>query len=86
MSLAPKPSWMIRRLAFLGDSSYSLYLLHIMLLDCFFLIKGPELDAGSINPLTLALLFTMICTFIAHLAYKYIERRLTIATRKIMRA
>jgi peptidoglycan/LPS O-acetylase OafA/YrhL len=70
--------------SFMGDSSYSLYLLHILLLDCFFLTVGFYFSS-SVNPLVLAVLLTIVSVVISQLAYSHVERHLTTAARQIMR-
>ena len=63
----------VKRISFLGDSSYSLYLLHILLIDLFFrayLVFFPKLGLGYVG---LCLALTVLCIIIAHAFYALVE-------------
>jgi len=76
----------IKKFAFLGDSSYSLYLLHVVLIDAaIFLALGwysPIKENGVIiGPLAMVGVCFMIaayCVAAALLCYEFIERRLLV--------
>lgn len=78
-------TWIVRKLAPLGDSSYSLYLLHILLIDLFFITVAGHFDVSGIAPVPLALLVTFLCGMVAHGAYYCVERHLTVAAQNMMR-
>lgn len=66
----------IRKISFLGDSSYSLYLIHILMIDAFlnaYLAIVPSPKVGFF-PICLAL--TALCVLVAIVFYKLIERRI----------
>jgi len=83
----------IKRFAFLGDSSYSLYLLHVVLIDAVILIAitfySPTIDhVMLIGPLGIAGICFMIAAFciaVALVSYEFIERRLLASLHYLQR-
>jgi exopolysaccharide production protein ExoZ len=66
----------IERCAFLGNSSYSLYLLHVLLIDLFLgftLWMFPNLRFGYLE---ICIVFTVLSIATAHVFHELIERRL----------
>jgi exopolysaccharide production protein ExoZ len=76
-------SW-VRHFAFLGDSSYSLYLIHIMLIDMIVLILRHQLQV-KVGGIWLAPLVTVICVFFALLYYELVENRMLTLLRRLLR-
>jgi exopolysaccharide production protein ExoZ len=77
---------LVRTSSFLGDSSYSLYLLHILLIDIFFgafLAVFPQTKFGYI---AICLGFTAFCVAIAYLSYEIVERRVVTSLQAIVRS
>jgi peptidoglycan/LPS O-acetylase OafA/YrhL len=74
----------INTFSFLGDSSYSFYLLHIVLIDAIVLltvrlngsVKSQEVDFGSFWSGVITLSITVCCVTVAHLSYKFLKRRI----------
>lgn len=74
----------IRRWSLLGDSSYSLYLLHVMLIDIvvFSILRISqtanlqEVPIGSAGMIGIVLAISVSCIAVAHASYLLIERRL----------
>jgi exopolysaccharide production protein ExoZ len=74
----------IRNYAFMGDSSYSLYLLHVVLIDgVIFLaihldgsLKAQATTAGTVWWIMISLAITIYCVAVAYVSYEVIERRL----------
>lgn len=81
----------MRKTAFLGDSSYSLYLLHVMLIDAVLLIVIPRLPAGlQPNTTFLGILVTYLglivfCILVAFIAYELIEKRIIHGLQRLHR-
>jgi exopolysaccharide production protein ExoZ len=65
-----------QRLSFLGDSSYSLYLLHILLIDLFFKAYLTMFSDPGFGYVAMCLVFTVLCIIIAFVLYELIERRI----------
>ena len=65
----------VQRLSFLGDSSYSLYLLHILLLDIFFRAFLVIFPNSGFAYLAICSVLTVLCIIVALLLYELIERR-----------
>jgi exopolysaccharide production protein ExoZ len=80
-----KLCWFIKKLYFLGDSSYSLYLLHILLIDVFFLFALSYIHISNASAAYFAFLITCLCGAVAALAYKFIERHLVGSLQKAAR-
>lgn len=77
------PSWLIRRFSFLGDSSYSLYLLHILTIDAVLLSAIRFLDLSRVSALSIVVVLALVCTAVALVLYSLIERRLIREMRAI---
>ena len=83
--------FLLKRLSFLGDSSYSLYLLHIVLIDAMLLLaltfnklnKLPMVPARVSGMIVVCLAATALCVAIAQVLYKLIELKLIIALQKL---
>jgi len=81
---------LIRRSSFLGDSSYSLYLLHVLLIDVVIVLatrSGGSIaiyaqQIGSFGIISVCSVLTIYCIIIAMISYELIERRL-IAVQRI---
>jgi exopolysaccharide production protein ExoZ len=66
-----------QKVAELGDSSYSLYLIHAILLNgMFYATSRLILDLGLLERVVLCVLFSMACCATAIICFKFIERRL----------
>jgi exopolysaccharide production protein ExoZ len=71
----------VKRLAFLGDSSYSLYLIHILIIDVNVrLISRLELQR-IVGGLVLCFLITGACIICAIVCYEFVERKLLLSLR-----
>jgi len=79
---------MVSKLARLGDSSYSLYLLHILLIDAALIPLARSGLMGSLSFLLIPLCFalTVLCITMAHLAYEFLERPLLTRLQTLSRA
>jgi exopolysaccharide production protein ExoZ len=75
--------FVIKNCSFLGDSSYSLYLLHIVLIDAAMLL-AIYLDGsvrihvsliGTSGMMIVCFLITAYCVAVAYISYELIERR-----------
>jgi exopolysaccharide production protein ExoZ len=83
----------IKNLSFFGDSSYSLYLLHIVLIDAVILAvfrfdNSANVHAvylGSLGMMTVCILITFYCVATAFASYELIERRVVGFLQKIVR-
>jgi exopolysaccharide production protein ExoZ len=73
---------LIKKCSFLGDSSYSLYLLHIMLIDAAILL-ALHLDSsigthitliGGVGMTIVSLAISVYCVVVALISYEFIER------------
>jgi peptidoglycan/LPS O-acetylase OafA/YrhL len=73
----------MKKLSFLGDSSYSLYLLHIILMDVV-IFAALYLDVsirthahliGTFGMLIVCLAIVAYCVAVAFICYEQIERR-----------
>ena len=74
----------VKKWSFLGDSSYSLYLLHIVLIDAAVMFAiylnasiGSHADpAGLFTMLVICFAMTLYCVIAALISYELVERRL----------
>ena len=81
----------IKRWSFLGDSSYSLYLLHVLLIDAFIELilrtnaglMGFALQQGLLGTAGLCCLLIGYSVIVALIAYQLLERRLTWLLRNL---
>jgi exopolysaccharide production protein ExoZ len=73
----------VRRLAFLGDSSYSLYLIHIMLIDVIMQVTRDRLRL-KVDGIWLIMLVTAICIALSLVYYQSIEKKLITSLRKLL--
>lgn len=64
------------RFSFLGDSSYVLYLLHILLIDIWLATPLVRLASTPIGAIMLCLLITALCCVAAIIVYNIFERRM----------
>lgn len=65
------------KMAMLGDSSYSLYLIHALLLKgMFYATSRLVSELGMLERIVLCVLFSAACCAIAVIFFKFIERRL----------
>ena len=70
------PSFVLKY-SFLGDSSYSLYLLHLLVIGAFFkLFPGLAGDQPTYIYVLIPLLLTGLCVLICVASYELVERRL----------
>lgn len=75
---------LIRKLSFLGDSSYSLYLIHILLIDVAIVLTlkfGYSVEtlarqAGSIAIISVCLVIVLYCIVVGLILHESIERKL----------
>jgi exopolysaccharide production protein ExoZ len=79
MNRGLRPS--LKKLAFLGDSSYFLYLSHILLLDVLLLAPLVALPKSAATAIVMSLVLAAICAFIAAIFFSTFERRLLAALR-----
>ena len=68
----------VQRCSFLGDSSYSLYLIHILLLDLFFRALIAAFGKPDSAYLVICLALTALCILAALVLYELVEHRLVI--------
>ena len=66
----------VRRLSFLGDSSYSLYLLHLLVIDLLITAIIPFYRISISTNVALCLTLIPVCVVVAHLLFLLVERRL----------
>ncbi len=78
------PSW-IKKFAFLGDSSYSLYLLHILLIDVF--IASYKMMFGELNSGSMSVIvgLTMFCVIVSFASYELVERNLITSIQLVLK-
>ncbi len=74
----------VKRFSPLGDSSYSLYLVHAMILPPLTMLTAGVFGASLWAALTLAVLLTLVCIAVAHGVYLWLERPLIGAVRKFI--
>lgn len=72
---AALPNW-IKRIAFLGDSSYSLYLIHMLLIRLMMGAISAALLPNVAYREALVLLFLFVCCFTSLACYRFVERPL----------
>jgi exopolysaccharide production protein ExoZ len=75
-------SW-VRRFAFLGNSSYSLYLIHIMLIDVMVLIVHDLIQLKVVGGIWLIVVVIAICVVCALVYYELVEKNLVVSLRKL---
>ncbi len=83
----------IRRCSFLGDSSYSLYLLHVVLIDAVIFLAIPILGPwstsnfqfGAFGMIAIWLAIPMYCVGVALVSYQFIERRMLRQLQRLYR-
>jgi len=86
-------SRLIRKCSFLGDSSYSLYLIHVVLIDIVIVlainsggwVKGYAQNVGSAGMIFVCCVTTAYCIVVALISYELIERRLVGRLRDFFR-
>ncbi len=66
----------VQRLSFLGDSSYSLYLLHLLVIDLVIAAIAPIYHASMSTNVAFCVTLIPVCVIIAHLLFFLVERRL----------
>jgi exopolysaccharide production protein ExoZ len=66
----------ILKLSFLGDSSYSLYLIHILIARLFLRAYATFVPEYSIGYVLLSLFCTVSCVVIAIVLYQFVEKRM----------
>jgi exopolysaccharide production protein ExoZ len=74
---------LIRAISFLGDSSYSLYLLHIMLVDAFLYSMGLFLPLPTLEPLVICTLLTILCCLVSIFCYHFIEHPMLLYLQRV---
>ena len=83
----------VRRLSFLGDSSYSLYLLHILLIDAVIFLTMRMISSahdyslwiGTSGMIIIGLVIAACCIGISTALYELVERRLVIFLQNFYR-
>jgi exopolysaccharide production protein ExoZ len=76
---------LIEKISFLGDSSYSLYLLHVMLIDAFLYSMNLLFSVGEFEPLVICAVLTLQCCIVAILCYKLIEHPMLVILQSLAR-
>ncbi len=76
-------------LKWLGDRSYSIYMLHVLVQDIFnflvrFLLKKSSWDLGLFDQLLLLCVSTIAVIILSHFSYIYLEKRITKSLRSII--
>jgi len=74
-------SKLVQRWSWLGDSSYSLYLLHILLIDVTLMLSTylhPQFESALGTSAVFIVLLTL-CILVSIVAYNYVERPLVLA-------
>jgi len=71
----------VKRLSPLGDSSYSLYLVHAMLLPPSTMLAASAFGASLWTAIALAVALTLVCIVVAHGVYLWLERPLISGVR-----
>jgi exopolysaccharide production protein ExoZ len=74
----PRP---VQGLSFLGDSSYSLYLLHLLVIDLLITAVLPIYRVSMTANVALCLTLIPVCVIVAHLSFQLIESRLVATLR-----
>jgi exopolysaccharide production protein ExoZ len=75
---------LIRAISFLGDSSYSLYLLHVMLIDAFLYSMSRLLPLPGIAPLAICAVLTVLSCLVAIFCYNLIEHPMLLFLQRIV--
>ena len=75
----------VRRLSFLGDSSYSLYLLHLLIIDLLITAIVHFYSASISTNVALCLALIPVCVIVAHSLFLLVERRLVESLQFITR-
>jgi exopolysaccharide production protein ExoZ len=75
----------IQRCSFLGDSSYSLYLVHILIIDLLLSLVIRLLAQPHVNYFIACLVLTTFCIGAAHVFYEFIERGLVRSLQSAVR-
>ncbi len=78
-------SSLVQRTSFLGDSSYSLYLLHILLIDVFFSAYLTLFANPGFGYVAICLALTVVCVAIALVFYELLERRIVGVLQSMVR-
>jgi exopolysaccharide production protein ExoZ len=74
LALEPRMSRLpFRRAATLGDSSYFLYLAHVLLLDLFIAAELHSRDMSSVAITGTSIMLATACVFLAHFGHRLIE-------------
>jgi exopolysaccharide production protein ExoZ len=71
----------VQRFSFLGDSSYSLYLLHLLVIDLLITAALPLYRVSMAANVAFCLSLIPVCIIVAHLSFRFIESRLVGALR-----
>jgi peptidoglycan/LPS O-acetylase OafA/YrhL len=79
------PIKLIEEISFLGDSSYSLYLLHVMLIDAFLYSMSLLFSVARFEPLVICALLTLQCCVVAIVCYKLIEHPILLSLQSLVR-
>ena len=82
---------LIKKYSFMGDSSYSLYLLHIVLIDAALifafhvdkLIASQAAAIGTVGWVIISITITIYCVMVTHVAYNSIERKVVNGLRAL---
>jgi exopolysaccharide production protein ExoZ len=80
-----RPLKLIKEISFLGDSSYSLYLLHIMLIDAFLYSMSLFFSVTRFEPFVICSLLTVQCCLVAILCYRLIEHPMLLSLQSLVR-
>lgn len=71
----------LAKLSFLGDSSYSLYLLHSLLFSVIVNAAAPLIQFGGPIRVISCIWLAVVCTLVSACAYALIEKRLVLSLR-----
>jgi exopolysaccharide production protein ExoZ len=82
----------VRKYSFLGDSSYSLYLLHIVLIDAVLFsathsirVRDYLLTVGSLGMIPICFAIAAFCIAVSFISYEFIERRVVSSLQDLFR-
>jgi exopolysaccharide production protein ExoZ len=76
---------LIEKISFLGDSSYSLYLLHVMLIDAFLYSMNLVFSVAKFEPLVICTALTIQCCIVAIFCYKLVEHPMLVSLQSLVR-
>src|SRR5260221_345566 len=75
----------VKKCAFQGDSSYSLYLIHILLIDVLLTTYQAIFGTPSSGDIGICLLLTVLCITVAFVSYELLEKNLVGSLQYVLR-